>query len=457
MQKDQSDKEGKIIPGKKKPPSKLPSRHYLDAQPLPISHYWPWWKKLLAFIGPGYMVAVGYVDPGNWATDLAGGSKFGYSLLSVLLLSNLMAILLQFLTCKLGIVTERDLAQSCREHFSYPTTIFLWIVNEIAIIATDLAELIGAAIAFKLLFDIPIIIGVCITALDVFIIAYLQRLGFRYLESFVIFLLIIIGGCFWYEIFYSEPDLTSILSGFLIPRELFSNEEMLYISIGIMGAVIMPHNLFLHSALVRTRKYKEDGPSKKDAIKYTTIDSTIALTFVFFINCAILIMAASVFHKHGYNEVKEIQEAYLLLTPLVNAPLAGTLFAIALLASGQNSTLVGTLAGQVVMEGFLNIRLKPWVRRIITRGLALIPAVFCVIYFGDAALGKLLIFSQVVLSLTLSFALVPLVIFTNSKKKMGEFANSLKIKILAWSSAFLIITLNIKYVFDFIKSILKVF
>lgn len=421
-----------------------------DYDPIPVSISWPWWRKMLAFIGPGYMVAVGYVDPGNWATDLAGGSQFGYTLLSVLLVSNLIAILLQFLACKLGVVTQRDLAQSCRDQFSRPLSIFLWLVNELAIIATDLAEVIGSAIALKLLFNIPIIVGVCITAVDVFIITYLQRLGFRYLEAFVMVLLGIIGVCFWFEIVFSYPNFNSIMNGFIPTTEIFTNKDMLYLSIGMMGAVIMPHNLFLHSGLVKTRQYKETAPSKKEAIRYTTIDSTVALIFVFFINCAILIMAAAVFHKTGHNEVTEIQEAYKLLTPLANAPLASTLFALALLASGQNSTLTGTLTGQIVMEGFIQIRLKPWIRRFVTRGLALIPAIVCIIYYGEGSLTQMLIFSQVVISLTLSFALIPLVKFTGDSKVMGEFANSFWIKVIAWGAAILISGLNIKYITDFI-------
>lgn len=449
-EKTPAEKDKSEVSSDRKNPYKHPILYKSDHKPIIVSHLWPWWRKMLAFIGPGYMVAVGYVDPGNWATDLAAGSQFGYSLLSVLLFSNLIAILLQFLACKLGIVTQKDLAQSCREHYSFPVSIFLWIISEITIIATDLAEVIGTAIALKLLFNTPIIVGVCITALDVFIITYLQKLGFRYIESFVMVILLIIGICFWFEILYSQPSFKSILYGFMIPTEILTNKDMLYISIGMMGAVIMPHNLYLHSSLVQTRKYRKNTSSKKDAIKYTTIDSTLALTMVFFINCAILIMAAAVFHKSGHHNVREIQDAYKLLTPLVNAPLASTLFAIALFASGQNSTFIGTLTGQIVMEGFLEIRLRPWLRRLITRGLALFPAVICVVYYGEGALAKLLIFSQVVLSLTLSFALIPLIKFTGNIKKMGEFANSPLIHSLAWGAAIIIICLNIKYVTDFL-------
>lgn len=439
----------KVRPGRRRF-YKPPILYKPEYEPISVSLNWPWWKKMLAFIGPGYMVAVGYVDPGNWATDLAGGSQFGYTLLSILLISNLIAILLQFLACKLGIVTERDLAQACRDHFSPPVSFLLWIMSEIAIMATDLAEIIGSAIALLLLFHIPIIVGVWITAIDIFFIIYLQRLGFRYLEAFVMVLMLIIGGSFWFEILFSHPDLGSIMKGLVPTSEIITNKEMLYISIGIVGAVIMPHSLYLHSALVQTRQYKETAPNKLEAIKYTTIDSVVALTLVFFINAAILIMSAAVFYKSGHRNVAELQEAYQLLTPMTNAPLASTLFALALLASGQNSTLTGTLAGQIVMEGFLQIRLRPWIRRLMTRGLALLPAVICIIYYGEKSLTQLLIFSQVIISLTLSFALIPLVNFTGNKKTMGEFVNSFWIKVIAWVCAIIITFLNIKYVTDFI-------
>lgn len=421
-----------------------------DNEQVSVSDHWPWWRKMLAFIGPGYLIAVGYVDPGNWATDLAGGSQFGYTLLSIILMSNLMAILLQFLACKLGIVTRRDLAQACKDNYIRPVSIILWLISEIAIIATDLAEVIGSAIALKLLFNIPVIIGVCATAVDVFMITYLQRLGFRYLEAFVMILMLVIGICFWFEIVYSQPDIASILYGFIPQPEILKNPEMLYISIGIIGATVMPHNLFLHSAIVQTRQYKDNIPRRKEAIKYASIDSTVALLYAFFINAAILIMAAAVFHKTGHTEVAEIQDAYKLLTPLLDAPFASTLFALALLASGQNSTLTGTLAGQIVMEGFLNIRLRPWIRRLLTRGIALIPAILCVIYYGESGLAKLLIISQLVISGTLSFALIPLVKFTGDTNKMGVFVNSRWIKILGWATAGIIACLNIKFIADFI-------
>jgi manganese transport protein len=416
---------------------------------IPVHPSWPWWRKLLAFAGPGYLVAVGYIDPGNWATDLAGGSAFGYTLLSVILLSNLIAILLQSLAGKLGVASGRDLAQACRDSFSFPTIITLWILCEIAICATDLAEIIGSAIALNLLFQIPLIGGVCLTALDVLIILYLQKLNFRYLEGVVIALILVIAGCFWVEIMISRPDIDAIFKGFVPQSDIILNSEMLYVGIGIIGATVMPHNLYLHSSIVQTRKYADDREGKKEAIKFITLDSSLALTLAFFINAAILIVAAAVFHKHGLTEVAEIQDAYKLLTPQLNAPIASTLFALALLASGQNSTLTGTLAGQIVMEGFLDIRLRPWVRRLITRGLAIFPAIISVILYGESGLAQLLIFSQVILSFQLGFAMIPLILFTSDRKKMGEFANSLWINLLAWISACLIISLNIKYLFDF--------
>lgn len=419
-------------------------------QSIPVPKKWPWWRKMLAFTGPGYLVAVGYMDPGNWATDLAGGSGFGYTLLCVVMLSSLMAILLQFLAAKLGIVSGRDLAQACRDHYSYPTTICLWILCEVAICACDLAEIIGSAIALNLLFGLPLILGVLVTALDVFLIIYLQKIKFRYLEAVVITLIVVIAACFWYEIALSNPHIGAILKGFIPQTEILTNPEMLYVAIGIIGATVMPHNLYLHSSIVQTRKYTDDVDGKSEALRFVTLDSTIALTFAFLINAAILIMAASVFHADGHTEVTEIQDAYRLLTPALNAPIASTLFALALLASGQNSTLTGTLAGQIVMEGFLNLRIRPWLRRIITRGLALIPAVICILIFGEGELGKLLILSQVVLSLQLGFAVIPLVLFTSDSAKMSVFCNSTWLKILAWICAGLIVILNIKYLLDYV-------
>lgn len=406
------------------------------------------WKKFLAFSGPGYLVAVGYMDPGNWATSLAGGSAYGYSLLSVILLANLMAILFQRLSLKLGIVAERDLAQACRDHFSKPVTYLLWIACEIAIVACDLAEVIGSAIALNLLFGLPLIWGVCITALDVLAIMYLQQKGFRYLEALVIALISTIGICFLLEILFSSPGLMPILGGFAPKLEVIQNPGMLFIAIGILGATVMPHNLYLHSAVVQTRNYDRTPEGKKEAIKFATLDSTIALMGALFINAAILIVAAAVFHTNGKTEVAEIQDAHKLLTPMLGVGMASTLFAIALLASGQNSTLTGTLAGQIVMEGFLNLRMKPWLRRAITRGLAIIPAVIVTAMYGESGTAKLLIWSQVILSMQLSFAVIPLVAFTCSKTKMGEFVNGPTVKWLSWGCAAIVVGLNLKLLAD---------
>lgn len=429
-------------------PSATPSLQE-SFQTIPVPQEWPWWRKMLAFAGPGYLVAVGYMDPGNWATDLAGGSAFGYTLLSVILLSNLMAILLQSLAGKLGIAAGRDLAQACRDHYSYPVTFALWIICEIAICACDLAEVIGSAIALNLLFGLPLLAGVCITALDVFLIMYFQKLGFRYIEAFVMALIGVIAFCFWYEVIISKPDVRELLQGFIPQREILTNPQMLYLAIGIIGATVMPHNLYLHSSIVQTRKYANTHQGKKEAIKFTTIDSTFALSLAFFINAAILIVAAAVFHTNGHTQVAEIQEAYKLLSPQLDVPLASTLFALALLASGQNSTLTGTLAGQIVMEGFLDLRLRPWLRRLLTRGLAIIPAIICIALYGESGLAQLLIMSQVILSFQLGFAVIPLILFTSDRKKMGEFVNSKGMTILAWMCAILIITLNMKYLYDF--------
>lgn len=419
-------------------------------QSIPVQQEWSWWRKMMAFAGPGYLVAVGYMDPGNWATGLAGGSKFGYTLLCVILMSNLMAMLLQALSGKLGIVTGRDLAQACRDHYSPGVSFMLWILCEIAICACDLAEVIGSAIALNLLFGIPLAWGVCITALDVLLVMYFQNLGFRYIEAIIITMSIVVGGCFIMEMIYAQPAIAEVLAGFMPKSEILFNPEMLYISIGILGATVMPHNLYLHSSVVQTRKYADNPVAKREAIKFTTIDSTVALMFALFINAAILILAAAVFHKGGHTEVAEIQDAYYLLSPELDIPIASTLFALALLASGQNSTLTSTLAGQIVMEGFLNLRLKPWVRRLITRGIAIIPAIICVILYGEDGTAQLLIFSQVVLSLQLGFAVIPLVLFTSDKRKMGEFVNSKLTTLFAWLCSFIIVTLNIKYIIDFV-------
>lgn len=422
-------------------------------QTIHVPSHWPWWRKMFAFAGPGYLVAVGYMDPGNWATDLAGGSAFGYTLLSVILLSNLMAILLQSLAAKLGIVSGRDLAQACRDHFSYPVNIALWILCEIAICACDLAEVIGSAIALNLLFGIPLIIGVCLTALDVFAILYFQKYSIRYIEAIILVLICVIAGSFLTEIFFSNVDFVSLALGFIPTSDILFNADMLYISIGIIGATVMPHNLYLHSSIVQTRKHTDTRQSKKEALRFVTLDSTIALMFAFLINSAILVMSASVFYSHGQYKVAEIEEAYRLLTPLLNVPMASTLFALALLAAGQNSTFTGTLAGQIVMEGFLQIRVKPWLRRLMTRGLAIIPAILCVAFYGQSGVAKLLIISQVILCMQLSFAVIPLLIFTGDKRKMGEFVNSPLMKICAWAAASLIIILNIKYLIDFFLKI----
>src|SRR4029453_18684440 len=377
--------------------SETPSLQEVNST-IPVPKNLSFWRKLLVFSGPGYLVAVGYMAPGNRATDLAGGSAFGYTLLSVILLSNLMAILLQSLCAKLGIVTGRDLAQACRDHYSKPVSFGLWILCEVAICACDLAEVIGSAIALNLLFGLPLIWGVCITALDVLAVMYLQNKGFRYLEALVVTLIVTIGGCFFAEIVFSRPDVVAVLGGFLPRFEIIKNTEMLYVAIGILGATVMPHNLYLHSSIVQTRKYERTPPGKAEAIRFATIDSTVALMFALFINGAILVVSAATFYGKGQN-VAEIQEAYKLLTPMLGVPVASTLFALALLASGQNSTLTGTLAGQIVMEGFLRIRLRPWLRRLITRLIAIVPAVFVTAIYGEHGTASLLVFSQVVLSL----------------------------------------------------------
>jgi manganese transport protein len=407
---------------------------------IPIS-YASSWRKMLAFAGPGYLVAVGYMDPGNWATDLAGGAMFGYALLSVILMSNLMAVLLQGLASKLGIVTGRDLAQACRDHYSKPTGFILWVICELAIAACDLAEVIGTAIALNLLFGIPLTWGIAITALDVLLVLYLQNKGFRLLEALVITLVATVGACFAVLIWMAKPHAAGVLFGFAPPAELLDNPAMLYIAMGILGATVMPHNLYLHSSIVQTRKYEETANGKKEAVKFAFIDSTIALSFALFINAAILIVAAASFHTSGNMEVAEIQDAYKLLTPLLGAG-ASTVFALALLASGQNSTLTGTLAGQIVMEGFLNIRLRPWLRRLITRAIAIVPAAIVAILYGESGTARLLVLSQVILSMQLSFAVFPLVRFTSDPVKMGEFVNSRWLKALAYLVATIIAALN---------------
>jgi manganese transport protein len=408
------------------------------------------WRKLMAFMGPGFLVALGYMDPGNWATDLAGGAKFGYTLLSVILLSNFIAMLLQHLCVKLGIATGRDLAQACRDHYSKSTVWFLWIICEIAIAACDMAEVIGSAIGLQLLFDIPLIWGCIITCVDVLTILYLQNKGFRWIEAIVITLIATIGCCFMAELYFAKPHVPGIYAGFIPTPEIIKNPEMLYISIGILGATVMPHNLYLHSSIVQTRNFGPSTAAKKEAITYATIDSSFALLIALFINASILILAAATFHWTGHQGVAEIQDAYKLLSPILGVSIASTLFAVALLASGQNSTLTGTLAGQIVMEGFINFRLAPWLRRIITRGLAIIPAIIVIALYGENKVTDLLIASQVVLSLQLGFAIWPLMRFTSDPNKMGSFVNPRWVQILGWTATLGIILLNLKLLIDLI-------
>src|SRR5690349_12856136 len=419
------------------PPS-LPEAH----RTVPVVTGSGWLRKALAFAGPGYLVAVGYMDPGNWATDIGGGARFGYTLLSVVLLSNLMAMLLQGLSAKLGIVSGRDLAQACREHYSRRTTMFLWVVCEIAIAACDLAEVLGSAVALKLLFGLPLLAGVVITALDVLIVLALQGRGFRMIEAFVVTLIATIGGCFAYEIFIARPLWLEAARGFIPHADVLRNREMLYISIGILGATVMPHNLYLHSSIVQTRAFGTDRKGKREALRYAIFDSTVALGFALFINAAILVLGAAAFHTRGLNNVAEIADAYKLLSPVLGASMASTLFACALLASGQNSTLTGTLAGQIVMEGFLNLRLRPWLRRLITRTIAIVPAILVIGIAGENKVTSLLILSQVVLSFQLPFAVIPLVQFTGDRRKMGEFANSRLTSAVAWVVAAAIVAFN---------------
>jgi manganese transport protein len=402
------------------------------------------WRRALGFIGPGFLISVGYMDPGNWATDLAGGSRYGYTLLFVIMLSNLMAILLQSLALKLGVATERDLAQACRESYSRPTAFALWVFAEIAIAACDLAEVIGSAIALQLLFHIPLVIGVILTGADVLLLLLLQNRGFRYLEALVITLIATITALFGIEIALSNPEWVPIARNLFLPTtQIISNPDMLYIAIGILGATVMPHNLYLHSAIVQTRNYSRTPQGKREAIRFANLDSATALMLALFINAAILIVAAAVFHRGGHSEVAAIEDAYKLLSPMLGVAGASTLFAVALLASGQNSTITGTLAGQVVMEGFLDLRLAPWLRRLITRTIAIIPTVIVTILYGASGTGKLIILSQVILSLQLSFAVFPLVAFTSDRRRMGEFVNSQGLKYLSYAVALLIAGLNL--------------
>ena len=406
------------------------------------------WRRLAAFTGPGYLVAVGYMDPGNWATDLAGGSAFGYTLLSVILLSNIMAMVLQALSARLGIATGRDLAAACRDAYSRPVAIGLWLMCELAIVACDLAEVIGTAIGLNLLFGIPLVWGVVLTGLDVLLILALQRHGFRGIEAFVIALITLVAGCFLVELILSRPELGAVMRGFVPDARIATDPAMLYVAIGILGATVMPHNLYLHSATVQTRAFEATPEGKLQAARYATLDSTVALTFALFVNAAILILAASAFHVNGRTDVAEIQDAYHLLAPTLGATAASVLFAIALLASGQNSTVTATLAGQVVMEGFLHIRLQPWLRRLITRALAIIPAVIVAALYGESGTARLLVLSQVVLSLQLPFAVVPLVMFTSDRAKMGELASPAWLRAAAWVIAATIVALNLKLLLD---------
>ncbi|MEE3719985.1 Nramp family divalent metal transporter [Tumidithrix elongata RA019] len=410
---------------------------------IPVPNGGGFWRKLFAYAGPGYLVSVGYMDPGNWATDLAGGSKFGYTLLSVILISNLMAILLQSLCVRLGVATGKDLAQMCRAYFSPRISFCLWVLCELAIVACDLAELLGSAIALQLLFGMPLVWGVCLTALDVLVLLCLQSKGFRYVEALVIMLVSTVGICFVAEIIFSRPDPTGILWGYVPSMSILQNPDKLYIAMGILGATVMPHNLYLHSAIVQTRAWEPTPKKKWEAIKFGTIDSTLALSLALLINSAILIVAAATFHTAGHHDVAEIQDAYKLLSPLLGVGAASAIFGLALLASGQSSTLTATLAGQIVLEGFLQFRLPPWLRRLASRLLAIIPALIAIAWFGEQTTGSLLIFSQVVLSLQLSFAVVPLVMFTNDRRLMGEFVNPQWLKYLSWLVATAIGGLNL--------------
>jgi manganese transport protein len=403
------------------------------------------WRRALGFLGPGFLISVGYMDPGNWATDIAGGSRYGYTLLFVIMLSNLMAILLQSLALKLGIASERDLAQACRESYSRPTAITLWIFAEVAIAACDLAEVIGSAIALQLLFHIPLVIGVILTGADVLLLLLLQNKGFRYLEALVITLIATIVVLFGVEIVLSHPEWGLIARNLLFPTTaaMITDPGMLYIAISILGATVMPHNLYLHSAIVQTRDYPRTSEGKREAIRFANLDSATALMIALFVNAAILVVAAAVFYRSGHFEIAEIEDAYKLLSPMLGVVGASTLFAVALLASGQNSTITGTLAGQVVMEGFIDIKLKPWLRRLITRTLAIVPTVIITILYGARGTGKLIILSQVILSLQLSFAVFPLVAFTSDRRRMGEFVNAKWLKYLSYSVAFVIAGLNL--------------
>ena len=416
----------------------LPEVH--GTVPVPVNARF--WRKAFAFAGPGYLVAVGYMDPGNWATDLAGGARYGYTLLSVVMISNLMAILLQAMAARLGIASGRDLAQACRDTYSRPVTLGLWVLAELAIAATDLAEVLGAAIALNLLFGLPLLVGVCLTALDVLVVLYLQQHRFRFVEVIVVLLILGIAGAFAVELWLSRPSLGGVLRGFVPQLEIIRNPEMLYIALGILGATVMPHNLYLHSSIVQTRMYGDSDESRRSAIRFATLDSTVALSSALFINASILIVAAATFHGTAYEHVADLGDAYHMLAPLLGTSLASTMFALALLFSGQNATITGTLAGQIVMEGFLSIRLRPWLRRLITRLVAIVPAVMVLAIYGESGTGPLLILSQVILSLQLSFAVFPLVMFTADRTKMGALTTPWWMRALAWPVAVVIAALN---------------
>jgi manganese transport protein len=411
---------------------------------VPVPTHGSWLRRLLAFSGPGYLVSVGYMDPGNWATDIAGGSQFGYTLLAVIMISNLMAILLQALSARLGIATGRDLAQACRDAYPRPVGFALWVACELAIIACDLAEVIGTAIALKLLFGIPLIGGALITALDAFLLLLLMNKGFRFIEAFIVALLIVIAICFLIQIVLAAPPVAEMFGGFIPSREIVTNPAMLYIAIGILGATVMPHNLYLHSSIVQTRRYERTEAGRRHAIRWATTDSTIALMLALFVNSAILIVAAAVFHASGRTDVQEIEQAYALLSPLLGVGIASVLFAVALLASGLNSTVTATLAGQIVMEGFLHLRIPNWARRLLTRGVAIVPVIVVTALYGESGTARLLILSQVILSMQLPFAVIPLVQFVSDRKKMGAFAIPRTVAVLAWIVAAIIVALNVK-------------
>src|SRR5437660_6002541 len=424
-----------------------PSLGPLNAS-VPVPQSGHWLRRLFAFAGPGYLVSVGYMDPGNWATDISGGAKFGYTLLFVIVLSNVLAIVLQALAARLGIATDRDLAQACRAHYSKPVNVALWLACETAIIACDLADVIGTAIALNLLFGIPLTIGAIITAADAFLILFLMQRGFRSLEAFIVALLIVIFVCFAIQIALTAPSLKAVLGGLIPSPEIITNPAMLYVAIGIIGATVMPHNLYLHSAIVQTRAYPRDEAGRRSAIHWAVADSTIALMLALFVNAAILIVAASVFHASGRTDVEEIEDAYQLLSPVLGVGLASTVFAVALLASGLNSTVTATLAGQIVMEGFLHLRLPNWARRLVTRGIAIVPVVIVTAFYGERGTAQLLVFSQVVLSMQLPFAVIPLVKVVSDRRKMGEFAISRSVAAVAWIVAGIIVALNVKLLFE---------